>query len=211
MAWSDADDESDDADWSQLAGWQVPDPALPDLVSMPVGDVRENLSGLRARVRLTSFDGARLVAMGWRHGLRVLSARPESRADVGEGAVLVAEEADWYRCLSDGQQPPASWVGGSRVEVDVWRPVGANAGGRSRLVPATRVPCLIGRRVLVLRDDGSAATDFRAVSETRMSSHGDLVASVAAERDWYEWSSHDYGKRHPSLQVVRAGRLWVEI
>ena len=208
--WLDAGE--DGQDWTTLAGWEVPDPTPPHLTTVPAAEVRESLIGRRARFRVTSYDEeGHLLHEGWRDGLRVVSARPSLRDEVGESALMIVEESSWYRYLEDGDTSGAVWVGQSRIAIDIWSPGKSACAQPTRLRPALTVPGLTGRRGVALLDDGQYETDLRIVGEPHMTEEGDLVAVVVSEGDWYRWRERDYGRRHLSLCAIRGSRLWAEV
>lgn len=199
-------------DWTSLAGWEMPDASLPRLVSVQASQVHENLLGLRARFRLTSYVGdGLLVETGWRDNLRVQSVRAEVREGWDEPAIMLVEESAWYHPSGGVGPVDAYWVGQSRVTLDLWRPPEPAQPDGTRLLPALKVPGLVGRRVVVRLDSGAYEDDLRVVSDPRMTTNGDFVVSVLAEHDWYRWPAVEYGATHRSLRALRICRIWVEV
>jgi len=62
-------------DFTDLAGWQVPDVHPPAILRIRAVDFKEQMRGLRARYWMTSYDdkSGELLAIGWKDGLRVVS------------------------------------------------------------------------------------------------------------------------------------------
>lgn len=224
-------------DFSDLAGWDVPDRQPPAILRVRIVDLHEPLIGLRARYWMTSYDSdGTLVAIGWRDGLRVVSEPVDLRGTddrIVEPGVYLMEEADWYRHLAGEREVPRFHAGQSRTWVDLLlsnrKPIrkGRQPDTRDQWLsdvlippaaerlasarPARDVPNLVGRRVLCLGEDGFAERDLRAISEPGLASTGDIVVSIIDEADWYLWRDRSYSELHPSLRTVPVGTLWVEM
>lgn len=224
-------------DFSDLAGWNVPDSQPPSILRIRIIDLHEPLIGLRARYWMTSYDsGGKLVAIGWRDGLRVASEPVDLRGTddrIVEPGVYLMEEGDWYRQLAGQQGLPRFHAGRSRTWVDLLLSNGTpfherrqpDTGDRwlsdvlvppaaERLAsarPARDVPNLVGRRVLCLDGDGFAERDLRAISEPALAPTGDIVSSILDEADWYLWRDRSYSELHRSMRTVPVGTLWVEM
>jgi hypothetical protein len=233
------DDVEVPEDLSLVAGWEVPQYKPPAVLCIRSVDFREPLVGRRARFWLTSFDeSGELVALGWRDGLRIVSEVQDLRGQVdrvAEPTVSVQEEADYYRALSGAKNTPRLAAGVSRVWVEQYvsqsgREIGPVADeivpnsnawlsdvvddpGAPRLirpVPARAAHALTGRRVILVRGDGTVVTDLRAVGECSWTADGTIIVPVIDEHDWYLWASRSNNERHPSLRAVGISSLWVE-
>ena len=223
-------------DFSELAGWDIPEAHPPAILRIRIVDLREPLIGLRARFWMTSYDtDGTLLAIGWRDGLRVVSEPVDLRGTddrIVEPGVYLIEEGDWYRQLAGRQGLPRFHAGQSRTWVDLlvstrtpmpqgyqretgdqWLSQVLVPPAAERLAyarPARDVPNLVGCRVLCLDEDGYAGRDLRAISEPALASTGDIVVSIIDEADWYLWRDRSYSDLHPSMRTVSVGSLWVE-
>lgn len=224
-------------DFTDLAGWDVPDHLPPSLLRIRIVDLHEPLIGLRARYWMTSYDpDGSLVAIGWRDGLRVVSEPVDlfgTDDRIVEPGVYLVDERDWYRQLAGQQGLPRFHAGQSRTWVDLllsnrtpirdrrqpdtgdqWLSDVLVSPAVERLAaprPARDVPNLVGRRVLCLDEDGYAERDLRAISEPALASTGDIVVSIIDEADWYLWRDRSYSELHSSMRTVPVGALWVEM
>lgn len=225
-------------DFTQLAGWQVPDLHPPAVLRIRAVDFPEPLMGLRARYWVTSLDeNGQLLAIGWRDGLRVVSEVVDLTGQderVAEPGVWLQDEGDWYRSLAGQQGLPRFLAGLSRTWVDVFVSChaalpelsGGSGQGADRwlnqlltpparervapAIPAREAPTLVGRRVLYLDDEGYAERDLRAISEPMLDVAGNITVTVVDEADWYLWSGHSNNGRHPSMRLARIDQLWAE-
>ena len=225
-------------DFTELAGWHVPDVHPPAILRIRAVDLTERVLGLRARYWMTSYDGSgALLAIGWKDSLRVVSEVVDLRggdARVTEPGVWLQDEADWYRTLAGQQGLPRFLAGVSRTWVDVLVSSRASAtschdaeGNRRHrwlahllvpptaervayAVPARDVPSLVGQRVQCVDEEGFVERDLRAMSEPMLDAGGTIVVAVLDEADWYLWTGHSNDTRHPSMRMAPLESLWTE-
>ena len=226
-------------DFTDLAGWQVPEVHPPAILRIRAVDFKEQMLGLRARYWMTSYDdkSGELLAIGWKDGLRVVSEVVDLRDRddrIAEPGVWLQDEADWYRTLAGKQGLPRFLAGVSRTWVDVFvssqvSPISSEdadgnrqlrwlaqllvppAAERVALVrPARDVPSLVGRRVLCVDEECFAERDLRAISDPMLKAGGDVVVAVVDEADWYLWTGHSNNARHSSMGMIPIGFLWAE-
>jgi len=225
-------------DFTELAGWQVPDVHPPAILRIRAVDFREQVLGLRARYWMTSYDeSGELLAIGWKDGLRVVSEVVDLRdhdGRIAEPGVWLQDEADWYRALAGERGLPRFLAGVSRTWVDVLvtsrvAPISEDVTERNSeqrwfaqllvspatervtfAVPIRDVPTVVGRRVLCVDEEGFAERDLRAICEPMLNAGGDVVVAFVDEADWYLWTGHCNNARHPSMRMVPIGSLWVE-
>ena len=202
---------------------------VPGLLIRRASHFTESMVGRRARFLLTSHDeqGAWL-AHGWKDGLRIVSGAPAAVEGLGEPALWVQEEREFYgSCCTVNRfavgvsrvwveqyvtgsttrraqsQPSAAWVDSLNTN--------PNLPELRDLHPAEGHPDPIGARVVLVHADGDLEVDLRAVTPVRMTDGGELAIAVLSERDWYRWSEHKYGHApHPTLRWAPAARIWVE-
>lgn len=229
--------ESLGEDFTELAGWEVPEVHPPAILRIRAGHFTERVLGLRARYWVTSFDEAgELLGIGWKDGLRVASEVLDLRGRddrIAEPGVWLQDEVDWYRTLAGEVGRPRFLAGVSRTWIDFFvssrvSPIasqGADGSHQKRwlaqlllsptaervavAVPVRDVQTVVGRRVLCT-DDGFAERDLRAISEPVLSRTGDVVVAVVDEADWYLWPGHSNNARHPSMRMVPIDFLWAE-
>jgi len=225
-------------DFTDLAGWQVPDMHPPAILRIRAVDLKEQVLGLRARYWMTSYDrSGELMAIGWKDGLRVVSEVVDLRDQddrIAEPGLWLQDEAHWYRTLAGEDGLPRFLAGVSRTWVDVYVSSSvpsisetASGGNSERqwfaqllvppaaarvafAVPVRGVQSVIGRRVLCVDEEGYAEKDLRAISEPALSNRGDVVMAIVDEADWYLWSCHSHNTMHPSMRMVSVRFMWAE-
>ena len=226
-----ADREPLDGELAGLLAAASPNTAVgsvPALLIRRARDLREPLVGKRGRFLMTSHSTeGDWLAHGWKDGLRVVSEVVGDLSGLGDPAVWVQEERDYY---GDTESTNRFAVGLSRVWVEQYVSAprrGADSGvalGRESwidnlnrdpnspelrtLQPAEGHPDPVGARVVV--DGDHLETDLRAVSPVRMTDNGESAITVIAERDWYRWARDYPAAPHPSLRWEPAGDVWVE-
>ena len=230
-----ADQQGFDDEFQRIVTDALPDvdrghenPRVPALLVRRASGFTEGFLGRRARFLFSSYDeNGAWLAHGFRDGLRIVCNEPVHVHEINEPALWVQEEADYYR---DPDRDERIAVGISRLWVEqyVTGTTDESDDGRHNewldslnrdpnlperrpLRPAEQRASLVGSRVVVREPDGSTRTDMRAVTPVRIADDGELVVAVIEERDWYLWSDRSYPReRHPSLEWVPAGSVWVE-
>jgi hypothetical protein len=72
--------------------------------------------------------------------------------------------------------------------------------------PASQVPALRGKRVILSTPDGFVY-DMRAISQIYRDGDGRAIIDIASEEHYFRWMFTD---RHPTSETFPAHLVWVE-